>query len=255
MSGLVLGAVAYDPKVVTIWDGFRAWFRGPGGLDFDYVLYSNYERQVEDLVAGRVEELETTAANNVVLEHPQHLIADLAVVRVVGVGGQRNRHHVQARVGLVGGGGEQAIARLLCVGRFGHATEPRDVRAASQRCQHADQTAEEADARLQERERGAQQERQRAGEAANARRRQAESRAQTKKQQAAKAETGRREAAREAAAQREQAIEKRAPREELKTLEAKSDALRAREQELAARDEARRLADAASKIKAQRKAD
>ena len=52
MSGLVLGAVAYDPKVVTIWDGFRRWLRGPSGLDFDYVLYSNYERQVEDLVAG-----------------------------------------------------------------------------------------------------------------------------------------------------------------------------------------------------------
>jgi len=55
VSGLVLGAVAYDPKVVTIWDGFRTWLRGPGGLDFDYVLYSNYERQVEDLVAGRVD--------------------------------------------------------------------------------------------------------------------------------------------------------------------------------------------------------
>ena len=56
MSGLLLGAVAYDPKVVTIWDGFRTWLRGPdGGLDFDYVLYSNYERQVEDLVAGRVD--------------------------------------------------------------------------------------------------------------------------------------------------------------------------------------------------------
>ena len=54
-KSLVLGAVAYDPKVVTIWDGFRAWLRGPGGLDFDYVLYSNYERQVEDLVAGRVD--------------------------------------------------------------------------------------------------------------------------------------------------------------------------------------------------------
>jgi len=54
-SGLVLGAVAYDPKVVTIWDGFRAWLRGPGGLEFDYVLYSNYERQVEDLVGGRVD--------------------------------------------------------------------------------------------------------------------------------------------------------------------------------------------------------
>jgi phosphonate transport system substrate-binding protein len=52
-GGLVLGAVAYDPKVVTIWDGFRTWLRGQG-LDFDYVLYSNYERQVEELIAGRI---------------------------------------------------------------------------------------------------------------------------------------------------------------------------------------------------------
>jgi phosphonate transport system substrate-binding protein len=50
---LLLGAVAYDPKVVTIWEGFRAWLREEG-LAFDYVLYSNYERQVEDLVAGRI---------------------------------------------------------------------------------------------------------------------------------------------------------------------------------------------------------
>jgi phosphonate transport system substrate-binding protein len=54
MSGLLLGAVAYDPKVVTIWDGFRVWLRGRG-LAFDYVLYSNYERQVEELVAGRIQ--------------------------------------------------------------------------------------------------------------------------------------------------------------------------------------------------------
>jgi phosphonate transport system substrate-binding protein len=50
---LVMGAVAYDPKVVTIWDGFRRWLRARG-LAFDYVLYSNYERQVEDLVSGRL---------------------------------------------------------------------------------------------------------------------------------------------------------------------------------------------------------
>ena len=50
---LVMGAVAYDPKVVTIWDGFRDWF-GRKGLVFDYVLYSNYERQVDALVAGGV---------------------------------------------------------------------------------------------------------------------------------------------------------------------------------------------------------
>src|SRR5687768_1954630 len=53
MTTLVMGAVAYDPKVVTIWDGFRAWFKDVG-FDFDYLLYSNYERQVEDLIDGRI---------------------------------------------------------------------------------------------------------------------------------------------------------------------------------------------------------
>lgn len=51
---LQLGAVAYDPKVVTIWFGFRDWLRDHG-LDFDFVLYSNYERQAEDLVDGRID--------------------------------------------------------------------------------------------------------------------------------------------------------------------------------------------------------
>lgn len=51
---VLLGAVAYDPKVVTIWDGFRSWLRGRG-VEFDYLLYSHYERQVEDLMAGRID--------------------------------------------------------------------------------------------------------------------------------------------------------------------------------------------------------
>ena len=51
---LMLGAVAYDPKVVTIWDGFRRWF-ATRGLEVDYVLYSNYERQVEELLGGQVD--------------------------------------------------------------------------------------------------------------------------------------------------------------------------------------------------------
>lgn len=49
-----LGAVAYAPKVVTIWEGFRQWF-AEHDLETDYVLYSNYERQVEDLLAGRID--------------------------------------------------------------------------------------------------------------------------------------------------------------------------------------------------------
>jgi phosphonate transport system substrate-binding protein len=50
---LVLGAVAYDPKVVLIWDGFQAYF-AKQGLRFDYILYSSYERQVAAQFAGRI---------------------------------------------------------------------------------------------------------------------------------------------------------------------------------------------------------
>jgi ABC-type phosphate/phosphonate transport system substrate-binding protein len=53
-DAFVLGAVAYDPKVVTIWEGFRAWF-ATQGLAFDYVLFSNYERQVRALLEGEID--------------------------------------------------------------------------------------------------------------------------------------------------------------------------------------------------------
>jgi phosphonate transport system substrate-binding protein len=53
-GGLVVGAVAYDPKVVTIWEGFRDWFAARG-LDCDYVLFSHYEHQVEALVAAEID--------------------------------------------------------------------------------------------------------------------------------------------------------------------------------------------------------
>ena len=51
---LMLGAVAYAPKVVTIWEGFKAWF-AERGVAFDYLLYSNYERQVEAQIAGDID--------------------------------------------------------------------------------------------------------------------------------------------------------------------------------------------------------
>jgi phosphonate transport system substrate-binding protein len=54
MTALVLGAVAYDAKVVPIWEGFKAYFAARG-LAFDFVLYSNYERQVAAHLRGDID--------------------------------------------------------------------------------------------------------------------------------------------------------------------------------------------------------
>jgi phosphonate transport system substrate-binding protein len=51
---LLLGSVCYDPKVVTICEGFKRYFQARG-LPFDYVLYSNYDRQVDALLAGQID--------------------------------------------------------------------------------------------------------------------------------------------------------------------------------------------------------
>jgi ABC-type phosphate/phosphonate transport system substrate-binding protein len=53
-NSLLVGAVAYHPRVVTVWEGFRPYF-AERGLDIDYVLYSNYERLVDALVAGHID--------------------------------------------------------------------------------------------------------------------------------------------------------------------------------------------------------
>ena len=39
-NSILLGAVAYDPKVVSIWEGIRAYLRD-AGVDFDFALFSN----------------------------------------------------------------------------------------------------------------------------------------------------------------------------------------------------------------------
>ena len=54
MTELILGAVAYDAKVVPIWEGFKAYF-ATRGLAFDFVLYSNYERQVAAQLRGEID--------------------------------------------------------------------------------------------------------------------------------------------------------------------------------------------------------
>ncbi len=49
-----VGAVAYHPRIVTIWEAFLEHFDREG-VATDYILYSNYERLVEAVLAGDVE--------------------------------------------------------------------------------------------------------------------------------------------------------------------------------------------------------
>src|SRR5262245_34742481 len=51
---ILVGAVAYDARVVPIWEGMRDYFRATGP-EIDYVLYSNYDRQVQALLAGHID--------------------------------------------------------------------------------------------------------------------------------------------------------------------------------------------------------
>ncbi|MCP3818649.1 PhnD/SsuA/transferrin family substrate-binding protein [Streptomyces sp. A3M-1-3] len=54
MEPLVVGAVAYTPNVVPIWEGIRDYFR-TAPVEMDFVLFSNYGRQVDALLAGTVD--------------------------------------------------------------------------------------------------------------------------------------------------------------------------------------------------------
>src|SRR5688572_10148576 len=51
---ILLGAVAYDAKVVTIWEGIRAHFQSER-VPMDFALFSNYERQVDALLRGFID--------------------------------------------------------------------------------------------------------------------------------------------------------------------------------------------------------
>jgi len=46
-----VGAVAYDPKVVTIWEGMRRYFHEEANLPVEVVLFQSYEMQVLALLA------------------------------------------------------------------------------------------------------------------------------------------------------------------------------------------------------------
>jgi phosphonate transport system substrate-binding protein len=51
---VTLGAVAYDQKVIPIWDIMRELFKKEN-YPFDYVLFSNYEAQIEALLNGFID--------------------------------------------------------------------------------------------------------------------------------------------------------------------------------------------------------
>ena len=51
---IVVGAVAYDPKVVTIWEGIKQFFIDHQ-CDMDFVLFSNYEAQVQALLSKKID--------------------------------------------------------------------------------------------------------------------------------------------------------------------------------------------------------
>ncbi|THU01059.1 hypothetical protein E9531_09770 [Lampropedia puyangensis] len=52
-SPFILGAVAYAPKVITIWEGFKAYL-AERDFAMDFILYSNYETQVEAMINGDI---------------------------------------------------------------------------------------------------------------------------------------------------------------------------------------------------------
>ena len=58
MSGTIwIGAVAYDPKVVTIWEGMRRYFHEEAHLPVEVVLFQSYEAQVRALLASPADPL------------------------------------------------------------------------------------------------------------------------------------------------------------------------------------------------------
>jgi len=55
LETITVGAVAYDPKVVGIWEDMRTYFRDAARVPVEVVLYLSYEAQVAALIAGRID--------------------------------------------------------------------------------------------------------------------------------------------------------------------------------------------------------
>src|SRR5258708_33769649 len=52
-----VGAVAYDPKVVSIWEGMRRYFHEEAHMPVEVALFQSYEAQVAALLASPGEPL------------------------------------------------------------------------------------------------------------------------------------------------------------------------------------------------------
>ena len=50
-----LGAVAYDKKVVDIWEGMKDYFHNEAKIPVEIVLFLSYEAQLEQLLAGKID--------------------------------------------------------------------------------------------------------------------------------------------------------------------------------------------------------
>lgn len=58
MRKILVGAVAYAPQIVPIWDTIREYanaYYKDSDLSLDYVLFSNYETQVQYLLEGKID--------------------------------------------------------------------------------------------------------------------------------------------------------------------------------------------------------
>ncbi len=72
LETITVGAVAYDPKVVGIWEGLRTYFREEAKVPVEVVLYLSYEAQVAALLAGRIDIAWNTNLAYLQSEHLSH---------------------------------------------------------------------------------------------------------------------------------------------------------------------------------------
>jgi colicin import membrane protein len=158
-----------------------------------------------------------------------------------------------------------ATVRAMVAGLLGDATLREDAerrRAAADERERAlklhaeaERTAEKADARLEERQRQASRQRRQAKQRADGKRSDAAGQRERQVRRAAEVRNDRLENSRKTAARTERAVEDRAARDRLQALDAMVEALREREKEVAVRDAAAGLRDAAGRAKADRKSD